>query len=265
MLIDKDLPRLIEARGMSPSLGAAALRVMSKMRYSSHAHREEAMHCLCEALGCLTFGSGRYDSGYDMVLGQGVRLITGHDDMLGISVVLPEVIPETIQSSLLGGPLSRVVDHAILGSRTVKSIKVVGADTYLTLDYQDVDVAIAMPARKRDLDKAHAVWTAMRERQLVEAGATEGWSAKVAGKTTKRFIVVETVAIALAGILTATTDVVGGMTALVVGTLMAIALAAITGHALSRREDHDLNPRLQDLRWRQLAARREALLSGTQK
>jgi hypothetical protein len=265
MLIDRDLPRLIEARGMDPSLGAAALRVVSKMLYHRPRHHEEALHCLCEALGCLDFGQGRRGTGFDMALGQGVKLIANHLDAGGSTIVLPSVMPEAMQNAILDGPLSKVVDHAILGQRIVKNIGVVGPNTYLRLDDQDVDVAIAMPARKRDLDRAHVVWAEMRERHLVEAGATEGWSAKVVTTTIKRFIVVEVVAIVLAAILTASTDVAGGVVGLVIGTLVAIAMAALTGYVLSRREDHDLNPRLQDLRRRRLAARREALLSGTEK
>lgn len=265
MLIDRDLPRLIEARGMDRSLGAAALRVVSKMWYDTSRHHEEALHCLCETLGCLDFGLSRNGPGFDMALGEGVRLIANHLDAGGSTIVLPSVMPESIQNAILGRPLSKIVDHGILGPRIVEKIEVVGPDTYLRLDHQGVDVAIAMPARKRDLDRAHVVWAAMRKRHLVEAEATEGWSAKVASKTTKRFLVVEAVAIVVAGMLRATTDVVGGVTGLVIGTLVAIALAALTGHALSRRADHDLNPRLQDLRRRRLAARREALLAGTEK
>lgn len=262
MLIDVNLPRILQARGMREREANALLRALDER--VADMPRQDVADALAFALGSISVGNGDYGGErYDAAIAKGVRLVEaefGHNGTrTGTTVVVGHEIPQTAAVNLVGKPLRTLIDHPLLpGDETIHDVRVGNGETAVDILPRHDAVAVAARATIMDMALEKRVLARHRAKDVRDAGAMTGFTPAIA-KRSVTIVAISVITVLLIGW-------IGGMRD---GTLAFFTLSAAASSTLvmvliavrmMRREDPGLSERVENMRVDRLIERRRSIL-----
>lgn len=268
MLIDVNLPRILQARGMREREAHALLRALED-NDNDHMPYEDVIYSLSLALGAPYVSDGTMAMNmYDAAISKGVRLVESGrpsrqsgSSITGTTVIIDQEIPQSVAAGLVGRHLKDLIEHPLLpGEEIIVAVRSGDGETAADIAPKHVSVAVGARATLMDMTLERRNLARKRAADVRMAGACKGLTPRVAISSILSF----TISTMLTGLI----GQIAGLRApglwsfTLCGAAASLIAVVLFARSQMLQEDPGLYERVDTMRSERLADRRRAILEN---